>query len=39
VPDVKVLRYEGLNVYDVLKYSNLVLLESSIKGIEGRLQA
>ena len=39
VPDVKVLRYEGLNVYDILKYSNLVLLESSIKGIEGRLQA
>ena len=39
VPDVKVLRYEGLNVYDILKYSNLVLLESSIKAIEGRLQA
>jgi len=37
VPDVKVLRTEGLNVYDILKYKNLVLLESSIKGIEGRL--
>jgi len=37
VPDVKVLRTEGLNVYDILKYENLVLLESSIKGIEGRL--
>ncbi|MFC1505261.1 50S ribosomal protein L4, partial [Thermodesulfobacteriota bacterium] len=37
VPDVKVLRCEGLNVYDILKYSNLVLIESSIKGIEGRL--
>lgn len=37
VPDVKVLRQEGLNVYDILKYKNLVLLESSIKGIEGRL--
>ncbi|MBC8394044.1 MAG: 50S ribosomal protein L4 [Deltaproteobacteria bacterium] len=37
VPDVKVLRQEGLNVYDILKYRNLVLLESSIKGIEGRL--
>ena len=39
VPEVKVLRVEGLNVYDILKYKNLVLLESSIKGIEGRLLA
>lgn len=37
IPDVKVLRYEGLNVYDVLKYKTLVLLEDSIQGIEGRL--
>jgi len=37
VPDVKVLKTAGLNVYDILKYENLVLLESSIKGIEGRL--
>jgi large subunit ribosomal protein L4 len=34
---VKVLRVEGLNVYDILKYKNVVLLESSIKSIEGRL--
>jgi len=37
VPGVKVLRIEGLNVYDILKYNSLVLLESSIKSIEGRL--
>ena len=37
VPGVKVLRTEGLNVYDILKYENLVLTESSIKEIEGRL--
>ncbi len=37
VPGVKVLRSEGLNVYDILKYENLVLLESAIKAIEGRL--
>lgn len=30
VPGVKVLRSEGLNVYDILKYENLVLLESAI---------
>ena len=39
VPDVKVLRCEGLNVYDILKYKNLVLLEDSVKGIEGRLSS
>lgn len=37
VPGVKVLRCEGLNVYDILKYEKLVLLEGAIKGIEGRL--
>jgi len=37
VSRVKVLRVEGLNVYDILKYKNVVLLESSIKSIEGRL--
>jgi large subunit ribosomal protein L4 len=37
VPQIKVLRVEGLNVYDILKYKNVVLLESSIKSIERRL--
>jgi len=39
VPGVKVMRYEGLNVYDILKYEKLILLATSIKGIEGRLTA
>ena len=39
VSDVKVLRSEGLNVYDILKYRTLVLLEPAIKNIEGRLLA
>jgi large subunit ribosomal protein L4 len=39
VPDIKVLRGEGLNVYDVLKYKTLILLEPVIKNIEGRLAA
>lgn len=39
IPGVKVLRAEGLNVYDILKHKNLVLLEASIKHIEGRLAA
>jgi len=37
VQGVKVLRTEGLNVYDILKYKKLVLLESSVGAIEGRL--
>lgn len=39
VPRVKVLRSEGLNVYDLLKYDSLVLLEPALKEIEGRLLA
>jgi len=38
VPKTKVLRHEGLNVYDILKYDKLVLSASSLKDIEGRLQ-
>ncbi|MFZ1201433.1 MAG: 50S ribosomal protein L4 [Desulfobacterales bacterium] len=39
VPQIKVLRTEGLNVYDILKYRHLVLLEPAINDIEGRLLA
>jgi large subunit ribosomal protein L4 len=39
VKGVKVLRSQGLNVYDILKYEKLILLESSIEKIEGRLSA
>jgi large subunit ribosomal protein L4 len=37
VPGIKVIRCEGLNVYDILKYDKLILLEEAVKGIEGRL--
>lgn len=39
VAGVKVLKAEGLNVYDILKYDKLLLLESSVKSIEERLSA
>lgn len=39
VPGVKVMRCEGLNVYDILKHQWLILLEPSVKEIEGRLVA
>jgi len=37
VPSAKVLRCEGLNVYDILKFKNLVLVEPSVKQIQERL--
>jgi len=37
LPDVKVIKTEGLNVYDILKFKNLLLVESSIENIKGRL--
>lgn len=36
ISDIKVIRSEGLNVYDILKFKNLLLVESSIQNIEGR---
>jgi large subunit ribosomal protein L4 len=38
VPGVKVLKTDGLNVYDILKYENLILIESSVRTIERKLQ-
>ena len=37
VPNIKVMRTEGINVYDILKYKYLVLLEPSVNEIERRL--
>lgn len=39
IKDVKMLRSEGLNVYDLLYHDNVVLLEPSVKKIEGVLQS
>jgi large subunit ribosomal protein L4 len=38
LPTVKFLPVEGLNVYDVLRYDNLVLTSGSVKAIEGALR-
>lgn len=37
LPFVKVLRADGVNVYDVMKYPNLVMTEGAIDQIEGAL--
>ena len=39
IQGVKVLKVAGLNVYDILKYKYLILLASSVEGIERRLAA
>jgi large subunit ribosomal protein L4 len=37
IRNIKMIRSEGINVYDVLNYEHLVLLEPSVKKIEGAL--
>jgi len=37
IPGVKVLRAEGVNVYDIMKYPNLVLTEAAVAQLEGAL--
>jgi len=38
VPYVKLLKADGLNVYDVLKYKNIIMTESAVRLVEGALQ-
>lgn len=37
IPGVKVVRAEGVNVYDIMKYPNLVLTEAAVGQLEGAL--
>ncbi len=37
IRNVKMIRSEGINVYDILNYEHLILLEPSVKKIEGAL--
>lgn len=39
VKDVKVLKAEGLNVYDMMNYKNVVFTESAVRKVEGALQS
>jgi large subunit ribosomal protein L4 len=39
LPKIKVLRVEGLNVYDLLRYDHLILMEGALKLLEERLAA
>ena len=35
IPGIEVLRYEGLNVYDILNHEHLILLRSTVEKIQG----
>jgi large subunit ribosomal protein L4 len=35
IPGIEVLRYEGLNVYDILNHEHLILLRPTVEKIEG----
>ena len=37
IPDLKIIDQEGTNVYDILKYKNVVFTTSSIKSFQDRL--
>jgi len=39
LPKVKMMRSEGLNVYDILKYKKLLILEPAVEKIYKRLEA
>jgi large subunit ribosomal protein L4 len=37
IPGIDVLRYESLNVYDILNHEHLILLRPTVEKIEGAL--
>lgn len=39
VRDVKVLKTEHLNVFDIVKFNNIILTQSAVRKIEGALQS
>ena len=39
LPKIKVLRVEGVNVYDLLRYEHLILMQGALKLLEARLAA
>ena len=37
IPNIKIIEQEGANIYDLLKYKNVVFTTTSIKSIQERL--
>ena len=38
IPNLKVIEQEGANVYDLLKYKNVIFTTTSVKSLQARLQ-
>jgi large subunit ribosomal protein L4 len=38
IPNLKIIEQEGTNVYDLLKYKNVIFTTSSIKSLQSRLE-
>jgi len=39
IKDVKVLKSEGLNVFDMLKYQSIIFTQDAVRKVEGALQS
>lgn len=39
VKDVKVLKSEGLNIFDIMKYQHIILTQDAVRKVEGALQS
>jgi len=39
VKDVKLLKPEGLNIYDMMKYQSIIFTENAVRKVEGALQS
>jgi large subunit ribosomal protein L4 len=39
VKDIKVLRSEGLNVFDIMKYQSIIFTQDAVRKVEGALQS
>jgi large subunit ribosomal protein L4 len=38
VPNVKLIKHDALNIYDLLKYKNLIITQGALQSVEGGLQ-
>jgi len=38
VPNVKLLKHDALNIFDILKYKNLIITQGALQSVEGALQ-
>jgi len=38
VPNIKLLKHDALNIFDILKYKNLIITQGALQSVEGALQ-